>query len=123
MGKIEKAVILARGLGTRMRAETGIAHLNAAQAKIADSGIKTLMPIANGKTLLDFIFERLSQAGFTKICLVIGNEHQSIGDFCAAKPDRISFAVQEKPLGTADAVLAAENFVKDDLFLSVNSDN
>jgi glucose-1-phosphate thymidylyltransferase len=36
---------------------------------------------------------------------------------------RISFAVQEKPLGTADAVLAAKDFTGDDLFLVLNSDN
>jgi glucose-1-phosphate thymidylyltransferase len=123
MSKIEKAVILARGLGTRMRAETANSNLSFAQAEIAAAGIKTLIPIVGKKTLLDFIFESLTAAGFTKICLIIGEEHQAIRDFCADKPYDISFAVQAQPLGTANAVLAAEDFVKDDLFLSVNSDN
>ena len=123
MTKIEKAVILARGLGTRMRAQTGNENLNSDQAKIANLGIKTLMPMMDGKTLLDYIFESLNSSGFTEICLVIGKEHQNIRDFCAGKPYKISFAIQAKPLGTADAVLAAEKFVGDDLFLAVNSDN
>jgi dTDP-glucose pyrophosphorylase len=35
----------------------------------------------------------------------------------------VSFAIQERPLGTADAVLAAESFVGDDRFLVMNADN
>lgn len=120
---ITKAVILARGLGKRMRAENETAKLDEKQAEIASQGIKALMPILGNKTLLDFIFESLSKAGFTEFCLVIGNEHQAIRDFCSKLNYKISFAIQEKPLGTANAVLAAENFVKDEQFLVVNSDN
>jgi glucose-1-phosphate thymidylyltransferase len=118
-----KAVILARGLGRRMRAENDSAVLNAGQAEIAAQGIKTLMPIVGDKTLLDFIFERLSQAGFFEFCLVIGPEHYLIRDFCRKLNYDISFAVQDRPLGTADAVLAAAGFPGDELFLVVNSDN
>lgn len=118
-----KAVILARGLGTRMRAEDSDVVLGAEQAAIAKAGIKTLVPIAGDKTLLDFIFENLTAAGFTKICLVIGEEHQVIRRFCAGKNIDISFAIQKEPLGTADAVLAAEDFAAGDSFLAINSDN
>ena len=69
MSKIEKAVILARGMGTRMKAQNGRENLTSEQTTIADLGIKTLMPIADGKTLLDFILESLSKAGFTEILL------------------------------------------------------
>jgi dTDP-glucose pyrophosphorylase len=120
---ITKAVILARGLGKRMRAENDSAKLDAKQAEIASQGIKALMPILGEKTLLDFIFENLHQAGFTEFCLVIGNEHQAIRDFCSNLNYNISFAIQEKPLGTANAVLSAEGFAKDEYFLVVNSDN
>jgi glucose-1-phosphate thymidylyltransferase len=118
-----KAVILARGLGRRMRAENDAAGLNASQAEIAAQGIKTLMPIIGDKTLLDFIFERLSRAGFSEFCLVIGPEHHLIRDFCRRLNYKIAFAVQERPLGTADAVLAAASFPGDERFLVVNSDN
>lgn len=120
---INKAVILARGLGKRMRAENESAQLNDKQAEIASQGIKALMPILGDKTLLDFIFESLSAAGFTQFCLVIGNEHQAIRDYCKNLKYKISFAIQEKPLGTANAVLASENFIENEHFLVVNSDN
>jgi dTDP-glucose pyrophosphorylase len=120
---INKAVILARGLGTRMRAENKEANLDSKQSEIADLGIKALMPIYGGKTLLDLILNNLSDAGFTKHCIVIGNEHQAIRDYCKKLNYNISFAIQEKPLGTANAVLAAEQFVNGDNFLMINSDN
>ena len=66
-----KAVILARGLGTRMRADNG-AGLTADQERFADVGIKALIPVAGGKTLLEMIVENLESAGFCAICLVIG---------------------------------------------------
>lgn len=120
---ITKAVILARGLGTRMRAEDSAVSLDSAQEAAASAGLKTLVPIADGKTLLDFIFENLDAAGFTKICMVIGEEHDLIRKFCATRPYEISFAIQQRPLGTADAVLAAEEFAGGDMFLVINSDN
>lgn len=123
MNEPKKAVILARGLGTRMRASDDLTVLNAKQAEIARQGIKTLIPILGEKTLLDFIFESLSNAGFLKFCLVIGDEHQAIQDYCTKLDYDISFAIQAKPLGTANAVLSAEAFVNDENFLTVNSDN
>ncbi len=123
LGKVSKAVILARGLGTRMRVEDAAVSLDPEQEAAASAGLKTLVPIADGKTLLDFIFENLIASGFTKICMVIGEEHDVIRNFCGSKPYDISFAIQKEPLGTADAVLAAEEFAGDDLFLVINSDN
>ncbi|HMS42488.1 MAG TPA: nucleotidyltransferase family protein [Pyrinomonadaceae bacterium] len=120
---ISKAVILARGLGTRMRADFSGANLTSEQTKIASLGIKTLMPVRGDKTLVEFILENLSKAGFSEICLVIGDEHQAIRDFCASLNYDISFAIQENPLGTAEAVLAAKSFSDGENFLVVNSDN
>jgi glucose-1-phosphate thymidylyltransferase len=61
------------------------------------------------------------------VCLVIGPEHEAVKEHYGktAPPSRLSveFAVQEKPLGTADAVLAAEHFAGDDPFVVLNSDN
>ena len=106
-----------------MRAEDSAVSLDSDQEAAASAGLKTLVPIADGKTLLDFIFENLVAAGFTKICMVIGEEHDVIRNFCASKPYDITFAIQKDPLGTADAVLAAEEFAGGDLFLVINSDN
>jgi glucose-1-phosphate thymidylyltransferase len=122
---MEKAVILARGLGTRMRrAEQSVTGLSAEQAKVAASGVKAMMPM--GRPFLDHAMSALADAGFQKLCLVIGPEHESIREYYKSVPRKrvtIEFATQEKPLGTADALLAAKEFAADDLFLMVNSDN
>jgi glucose-1-phosphate thymidylyltransferase len=124
-GTTDKAVILARGLGTRMRQADGHATISQEQAAVAASGAKALIPI--GRPFLDYVLSQLADAGYRRICLVIGPEHHAIRDYCGRqlKPERISieFAVQQQPKGTADAVAAAESFVGDDCFLVINSDN
>jgi dTDP-glucose pyrophosphorylase len=125
MDRVNKAVILARGLGTRMRKPDDSAALNQDQIAAAGMGIKAMIPI--DRPFLDYVLSELADAGFTQVCLVIGPEHDLIRDYYSAQapPRRIqvSFAIQEKPLGTADAVLAAREFTRDDLFLAINSDN
>jgi dTDP-glucose pyrophosphorylase len=118
---IVKAVILARGLGTRMRAADENSNLDSAQTKVAELGVKALIPISDNKTFLDFIVENLRSAGFSDICLVIGDEHETLKYFC--RNNDLSFTIQEKPIGTANAILSAESFVNGDNFLMVNSDN
>jgi glucose-1-phosphate thymidylyltransferase len=120
-----KAVILARGLGKRMRQADDHASLDAKQAAVADQGIKAMIPI--GRPFLDYVLSALADADCRDVCLVIGPEHTAIREYYE-RPGllhrvRVSFAIQERPLGTADAVLAAESFVGDDRFLVMNADN
>jgi dTDP-glucose pyrophosphorylase len=124
MERVEKAVILARGLGTRMRKRDESAVLDRDQIAVASSGVKAMIPI--GRPFLDYGLSALADAGYSRVCLVIGPEHQMVRDYYAQSPPkrvRIEFAVQEKPLGTADAVLAAKEFAGEDFFLMLNSDN
>lgn len=120
-----KAVILARGLGTRMRKADESATLDAAQDAVADAGVKGMIPI--GRPFMDYLISALADAGFTDVCIVIGPEHSVVRDYYSGQVElsrvRIQFAVQEKPLGTADAVLAAEQFAAGDSFVVINSDN
>lgn len=119
-----KAVVLARGLGKRMRAAAPTAALTPDQERVAECGIKAMIPI--GRPFLDYCLSALADAGCTKVCLVIGPEHGIIREYYESLPTSrisISFAVQEQPLGTADAVRAAMHFVGSDPFLVVNSDN
>jgi len=122
---LEKAVILARGLGTRMRRPDETAGLDAGQAAAADSGVKAMIPI--GRPFLDYVLSALADAGFRSVCLVIGPEHDAVRAYYTgtAVPTRIAvaFAIQERPLGTADAVAAAAGFAGSDPFLMINSDN
>ncbi|MDQ2667162.1 MAG: nucleotidyltransferase family protein [Gemmatimonadota bacterium] len=119
-----KAVIMARGLGSRMRAAAN-AGLTADQASAADAGVKGMIPI--GRPFLDFVISALADAGITDVCLVIGPEHTRMREYyereVALTRVRVHFAVQDKPLGTADAVVAAESFAGGEHVLVLNSDN
>lgn len=119
-----RAVILARGLGTRMRRADESAPLSAAQAAMADTGMKGLIPV--GRPFLDYAISALADAGVRDVCLVVAPEHDSLRDRYGAVQTtrvRVGFAVQPEPRGTADAVLAAEAWTAGDPFLVVNSDN
>ena len=70
------AVILARGLGTRMRREDGAAALGDDQARVAATGVKAMIPI--GRPFLDYILSGLADAGLRDVCLVIGPEHAAV---------------------------------------------
>jgi glucose-1-phosphate thymidylyltransferase len=122
---VNRAVILARGLGRRMREAEPDTLLDPAQESVAARGIKAMIPI--GRPFLDYCLSALADAGFEEVCLVIGPEHHSVREYYEA-PGRLSrisvtFAVQEEPRGTADAVLAAETFAGGHRFLVCNSDN
>jgi dTDP-glucose pyrophosphorylase len=124
MDRVKKAIILARGLGTRMRKHDDSAALDPDQTAAAGAGVKAMIPI--GRPFLDYVLSVLADAGYSRVCLVIGPEHQMVRDYYAQSPPkriRLDFAVQEKPLGTADAVFAAREFTGEDLFLMLNSDN
>ena len=124
---MHKAVIMARGLGTRMRKADDAADIDTDQAKIAETGVKALIPVDGDRPFLDYVLTGLADAGYTDVCLVIGPEHDAVREYYGqtVKPRRlnISFATQEKPLGTSDAVHAAEAFAGDDHVLVINSDN
>lgn len=107
-----------------MRRQDKTVALDNQQSQIADAGIKAMIRIE--RPFLDYVLSELADAGFTEICLVIGDEQKLMRDYYESLPIsrvRIGFAFQEKPLGTADAVAAAESFAGDDRFLVINSDN
>ena len=76
------AVILARGLGTRMRKADPSAGLGDAQARVADTGVKAMIPI--GRPFLDYVLSGLADAGITDVCLVIGPEHDAVREYYGA---------------------------------------
>jgi len=129
-----KAVLLARGLGSRMKQAADGATLSAQQASAAAAGAKGMMPIpstalgaSGSRPFLDYVLSALADAGCTQVCFVVAPEHAAIRDYYegAGRPQRlsISYAVQEEPAGTANAVLSAWNFAGRDPFLVLNSDN
>jgi dTDP-glucose pyrophosphorylase len=123
MARITTAVILARGLGTRMRA-SGAQTLDAENAAVAATGVKAL--IRFGRPFLDHVLHDLAEAGINDVVLVIGPEHQELRHYyqnLALSRLRIRFALQAHAKGTADAVACVESAVDKAPFLVLNSDN
>ena len=120
-----KALVLAAGRGSRMRAADAGAALDGAQAAAAETGLKAMMPL-HGRPFLDFVLHSLADAGFDDVALVVGRDHDSIRDHCRALRTtrvRVSCLTQEEPRGTADAVLAGEAWAGELPFVTLNSDN
>ena len=119
------AIILARGLGTRMRQRDSASEVNQAQSDAADTGLKAMIPLT--RPFLDFVLSALADAGYEEVCLVIGPEHDILRHrYTRSTPPqrvRIGFAIQAEACGTADALLAAEKEARDEEFLVINSDN
>ncbi len=123
--EIDKAIILARGLGKRMRRAEDDVSLEAGQEKAAADGVKAMVPF--GRPFLDYVLSGLADAGFRRVCLVVGPEHDAIRDYYhgSGRPRRLTveFAIQAEPLGTADALLSAQSFAGEEEFIVLNSDN
>jgi len=121
-----KAVVLARGIGSRMRAADQTMTLSADQERAADAGLKAMMPIA-GRSFLEYILSSLADAGYRDVGLVVGPDHRALRQHFdeRVRPGRVRlhFLVQAEPLGTANAVLSAEEWVGGEDFISLNADN
>ena len=106
-----KALILAAGLGTRMR-------------PLTSNMPKPLIPVA-GKPYLEHIITNLRKEGVTDIYLLLGWLQQKVKNYFGDGTRfgvRINYLQQEKQLGTAHAVSMAEEELKDGDFLCINGD-
>ena len=120
-----RAVVLARGLGTRMREADPAVTLTPDQQRSADAGLKPMMPI-NDRPFIDYVLGAVADAGVADVALVVAPDHQIIRrhfDEHAPARLRVAFVVQDAPLGTAHAVLAAERWAGREPFLAMNADN
>jgi dTDP-glucose pyrophosphorylase len=121
-----KAVVMARGLGTRMSREADSVALSEEHLRAARAGQKALMPLL-GRPMLDYVVDSLLRAGLDHICLVIAPDADAMREaarrIAKASGARVECAVQQEPRGTADAVLAAEEFAAGDTFVLGNGDN
>ena len=118
------AVILAAGMGTRMRETQDGAVLEPAQEAAAGAGFKAMMPV--GRPFVDYLLSALADAGIERACLVVGPGAEEVRSHfadLAGRRVRVELAEQARPRGTADAVLAAERCAAGEPFLVVNGDN
>ncbi|WGT47311.1 nucleotidyltransferase family protein [Tessaracoccus lacteus] len=124
IARVRTALVMARGLGTRMRAAAEETQLDAAQSRMAERGMKGMIDV--GRPFLDHVVSAAADAGVTRVVLVIGPEHDEIRNYYGTVPaDRVTFefAVQAEPLGTGDAVACARAVIGDEPFFVLNSDN
>ena len=124
MRHTDRALVLARGLGRRMRKDDPGVQLTADQQRAAEAGLKALMPI-DGRPFLDYVLGSLAEAGLRSVGLVIGPGADPVRSHYAnlTTPVSLDFIVQPEARGTADAVLAAEGWAEDAPFLALNADN
>lgn len=106
-----KAVILAGGMGSRLKAITGDIP-------------KPMVPLL-GRPLMEYIVELLRSQGFDDICAAV---RYRAGDIMAYFGDgsrfgvKLQYRVEEEPLGTAGAVKNCRDFYEDEDFLVISGD-
>ena len=90
-----QSVILAAGLGTRMRSQT----------------IKVLHPLL-GKPMLGHVIDAAAESGCERVISVLGHQRQQVEAWLEQHQDaeRLEVAVQEEQQGTAHALWSARRF-------------
>lgn len=90
------AVILAAGQGTRMRSPT-----------------PKVLHLLGGRTLLDHAIDAARELGCERIVVVAGNHSPEVARHAAARLGEAAVVIQDPPLGTGHAVLAAKEALAD----------
>jgi len=107
-----KAVILAGGLGKRLR-------------KVVADKPKSMAPVL-GKPFLQYQLEQLRKYSIIEIVLCLGYLASQIKNYFKDGAEfgvNIKYAVEKKPLGTAGALRNAGAHLEDEAFLVLNGDS
>jgi D-glycero-alpha-D-manno-heptose 1-phosphate guanylyltransferase len=105
---ITTAVILAGGLGTRLRS-------------VVSDRPKPMADVS-GKPFLEYLIDRLVSRGITKVVICVSYMKENIISHITAKyGDLVSFSVEEQPLGTGGALSLASSLLPES-FLVLNGD-
>ncbi len=108
--KQREAVILAGGLGTRLKS-------------VVSQVPKALAPIA-GKPFLHYLFQQLESQSVDRVILATGYQSLQVQNFCAERtfPFEILFSEESQPLGTGGALRKALELAKTSQVFILNGD-
>lgn len=112
MIKVDTAMIMAAGLGKRMR-------------PLTESRPKPLVEVA-GKAMIDHCFEKLVEAGIGKAVVNVHYLADMMEAHLAALPYPVDIRVsdeREQLLETGGGLVQAEPLIEEDVFYCINSDN
>ncbi len=106
----KEAVVLAGGLGTRLRGTV-------------EDLPKSMAPVG-GKPFLTYILDQLCKYRFTRAILAVGYRHEVIESFFGSsyKELDLAYSIENEPLGTGGALLKAATSISADSFLVQNGD-
>ncbi|MBL0309161.1 MAG: nucleotidyltransferase family protein [Bacteroidetes bacterium] len=99
------AIILAGGLGTRLR------------SVISDLP-KPMAPV-NGKPFLHYIFQYLAKNQISETILSVGYKHETIKEYFGEEylGIKIRYSIEEEPLGTGGGIKKAFDMVQDEAYV------
>lgn len=108
---ITQAIILAGGLGTRLRS-------------VVHDLPKPMAPVA-GKPFLYYLLRFLSHYGIQKTILSVGYRHEAIIDYFGHQFEQmqLKYAIEEVPLGTGGGIRMACDLLENESFFLLNGDS
>ena len=97
---IKEAIILAGGLGTRLK-------------EVIGEDIPKPMAPVNGHPFLEYLLRYLGKWGVNRVVMATGHRHEVIEDFFGSHYDGIEivYSAEDEPLGTGGAVKKAMEYI------------
>ncbi|MCX7816382.1 MAG: nucleotidyltransferase family protein [Syntrophales bacterium] len=106
-----QAFILAGGMGTRLK------------SVISDR--QKVISEVKGRPFITYIFDLLLRNGIEEVVILVGWKGEEVKSLIGDKYGdlKISYSIEERPLGTAGALKNAESFIKTEEILVLNGDS
>lgn len=110
MKKLPTAIVLAGGLGTRLRSVV--------------NDLPKCMALINGKPFLEYVLQYLEKQGIRRTVLSVGYMHEAIIEhFGNSWNDlKIDYCIEDEPLGTGGAIRKAAEMIDEPYFFVLNGD-
>ena len=107
---IKEAIILAGGLGTRLRD--------------AVPDLPKCMAPVNGRPFIGYVIQHLKEQGIERFIFSLGYKHNYFNDYLLGElnADQFELCIEEEPLGTGGAIQYAATFVKGEDVIVTNGD-